>query len=415
MLDVQQALEAILADNPAAAGQPVPLADALGLVLANDIASDIDSPPHDKSMVDGYAVKQLDLAAGPVVLTVNEEVTAGQVPTLPVQAGTASRIMTGAPVPEGTEAVVMIERTQLVEGAGVEQVRIDSQPLSEGANVMPQGSSLQAGQVILSAGRQLRPIEIGLLAEVGHDPVAAIVPPEVAILPTGNELVAASEVPAAGQIRNSNGPLLEAQLRRCGAKPLQLGICGDDDAMLDKLIATGLSADILLLSGGVSAGVLDLVPAALARQQVQEVFHRVKIKPGKPVWYGRCHEQGRNCHVFGLPGNPVSSLVCFEVFVRPLIDQLAGRKSSGLVRTEARLTDSFLQRGDRPSYHPSYCQLGSNGLEVQPLDWLGSADQKTLTAANCLACFPAGECEYDAGSQLQVLLLETPPFAVPGL
>lgn len=406
MLDVQQALDAILQDIATGKPKQLSLDEALGLVLASDVQSDIDSPPHDKSMVDGYAVRLSDLGEHESILTVNEEVTAGDVPQMPVRPGTATRIMTGAPVPEGTEAVVMVENTEIVIGSDPESVKIQTSRPEPGANVMLRATSLAAGQVVLAAGARLRPIEIGLLAEVGQDPVSVIPPPTTSILSTGNELVPAGSVPAAGQIRNSNGPLLSAQVARLGGQAIGLGICPDDEALLDAQIQKGLQSDVLILSGGVSAGVLDLVPAALVRQGVQEVFHKVKIKPGKPVWYGRHDREDSRCHVFGLPGNPVSSMVCFEVFVRPLINRIAGRTAVGLEERLACLSRPFRHRGDRPTYHPGQLELSESGHRVTPLDWKGSADQKTLVAANCLVCFPAGNSEYDAGSQLQVVLLD---------
>lgn len=408
MLTVEEALAQILADVDPLAGQFTPLEESLGRVLAVDLSSDIDSPPHDKSMVDGYAVKIADVNQHPVSLPVNEEITAGQVPTRELTAGTTSRVMTGAPVPAGAEAMVMIEETELEETEAGPLVRIPGQQISPGANILLQGTSIRRGDQVLTAGTRIRPLEIGLLAEIGQASVCCIPVPRVAVLSTGNELVSASEVPAAGQIRNSNGPMLSAQARRCQADVISLGIGRDDQAELEELIQAGLDADILVLSGGVSAGVLDLVPAALAAQGVNEVFHKVELKPGKPLWYGRADHDGRRSHVFGLPGNPVSSLVCFELFVRPLVDRLAGRASIGMRCRQAQLQGHFRQRGNRPTFHPACYEEGKQGGMVEPVRWQGSADQRALTTANCLAYFSAGQEEFSPGTAVPVYLFEAP-------
>ncbi|MFP6648845.1 MAG: molybdopterin molybdotransferase MoeA, partial [Pirellulaceae bacterium] len=341
-----------------------------------------------------------------VALQVNEEITAGQVPTLEVTAGTASRVMTGAPVPAGTEAVVMVEETELEEKGSAQLVRISRQQLSPGANIMPRGTSIRRGDQVLAAGTGIRPLEIGLLAEIGQTSVCCIPVPRVAVLSTGNELVPANEVPAAGQIRNSNGPMLSAQARRCQAEVVSLGIGRDDQDELEELIHAGLDTEILVLSGGVSAGILDLVPAALAAQGVSEVFHKVELKPGKPLWYGRADHDGRRSHVFGLPGNPVSSLVCFELFVRPLVDRLAGRAHTGMRCRQAQLKGQFQQRGNRPTFHPACYEEGKLGGTVEPVRWQGSADQRALTMANCLAYFSAGQKEFSPGTAVPVYLFE---------
>ena len=316
MISVEQALQLILEQTWPATGESVSLAESDGRVLIEEVLSDLDSPPHDKSMVDGYAVLRSDLESLPVKLRVQEEVTAGQVPQAPLQPGLATRIMTGAPVPAEAEAVVMVEQTQTSSDAdGIEWVEIAEVRLPESGNIMLQGTSLRAGEVILSAGRTIRPLEIGLLAEVGRHQVQVSLVPSVAILSTGNELVDVDQSPQAGQIRNSNGPLLNALVQRAGAKPVPLGIGRDDLDDLRQLVAQGLQEDVLVLSGGVSAGVLDLVPQVLQELGVEQIFHKVNLKPGKPLWFGV--NADTQTLVFGLPGNPVSSLVCCELFVRP--------------------------------------------------------------------------------------------------
>lgn len=402
MLDVSSALQLILEHAACKSPVVVPLAQSLGLVLAETATSDVDSPPYDKSIVDGYALQMADLAGGSAELRVIEEITAGQTPQRTIVRGTATRIMTGAPIPAGTEAVVMVEETRPMTLAdGSAGVRVSPARLKAGQNIMRQATSLRRGQAVLSAGRAIRPMEVGLLAEVGRTEVRVHARPSVAVLATGNELVPAEHVPAAGQIRNSNGPMLTALVADAGGAPLDLGIARDDEAAISNLVSRGLQEDVLVLSGGVSAGVLDLVPGVLAKLGVRQVFHKVNLKPGKPIWFGVLSGDSGNKLVFGLPGNPVSTLVCFELFVRPALAKLAGRNSAGLRKFQAKLVAPFEQRGDRPTYYPARVipeAMDSNSLPgVELLDWRGSADLRTLTDADALAYFPAGEQVYAPG------------------
>ncbi|MCP3693145.1 MAG: molybdopterin molybdotransferase MoeA, partial [Planctomycetaceae bacterium] len=404
MISVEEALKLILEKVPTRPSELVPLEALTGRVLAEEISSDLDSPPHDKSMVDGYAVQRNDLAELPVTLGVLEEVTAGEVPRSAVQPGQATRIMTGAPVPSGADAVVMVEQTSTSSDAdGIESVTIGEVQLPASGNIMPQGTSLRAGDVVLKPGRTIRPLEIGLLAEVGRHQVQVSEIPSVAVLSTGNELVDVNQSPQPGQIRNSNGPMLGALASRAGAKVVSLGIGRDRMEDLRQAISQGLQEDVLVLSGGVSAGVLDLVPQVLQELGVEQVFHKVAIKPGKPLWFGVA-TTGQTL-VFGLPGNPVSSMVCFELFVRPTLQAVAGGKPTGLEQTEATLHTPFHKRASRPTFFPSRLYLENNQTRVQPLPWKGSADQRTLTDANCLAYFPADQNQYDAGDTILVYRL----------
>jgi molybdopterin molybdotransferase len=402
MISVEQARQTVLAQAAPLPPRELPLADTLGLVLAQNIASDVDSPPHDKSLVDGFALRFADLDQGCGELKIIEEVMAGDVPCRSLQTGQSTRIMTGAPIPPGADTVVMVERATVVEDPPYGRVSIEDRALVAGRNIMRRAASLSRGQQVLTAGRRIRAAEIGLLAEVGRAQVQVVPRPRVAILSTGNELVPADHTPAAGQIRNSNGPMLAAQVTEAGGESLLLGIARDEWDSLRQAIAEGLNANVLILSGGVSAGVLDLVPRALNELGVHQLFHKVNLKPGKPTWFGSREDLEQKTLVFGLPGNPVSSFVCFELFVRPAIKRLAGHSAAPAPLTQSQLLTDFRQRGDRPVYHPAELDLSVSPTTVAPVVWQGSADLLGLTRANALAYFPAGDRTYHAGETIDV-------------
>ncbi|HEY3391825.1 MAG TPA: molybdopterin molybdotransferase MoeA, partial [Lacipirellulaceae bacterium] len=258
MLTIEEALKLVARNAEPLAPRKVPLREANGLVLAEDVVSEVNSPPYNKTMMDGYAVRSGDRQPERRVL---EEIGAGAVPRHPVTPGTATRIMTGAPMPEGADAVVPIEKSEM---AGATTVRLHQVNPSPGQHVMPLGASMRAGDVVLRAGAVVRPIEIAILAEIGRAMATVRPRPRVAVLPTGNELVPIGEKLGHGQIRNSNGPMLVAAAANAGAEAIELGIARDEREELSRWIEQGLASDMLLLSGGVSAGKFDLVPAALA-------------------------------------------------------------------------------------------------------------------------------------------------------
>lgn len=373
----------------------------LSQVLAEDVVSDLDSPPFDKAMMDGYALRGADLVDGRGELAVVEEVPAGKVPTRSVGLGEATRIMTGAPIPEGADAVVMVERTRpLADG----RVAFEDAAFRPGQNVLRRGLEMTRGERILTPGTLLRPQELGLLASVGHTEVRVIPRPRLAVLTTGDEIVEPEDLPPVGSIRNSNQIMLLAQAQRAGAEAVSLGIARDDRTSLAPRIDQGLEADVLVLSGGVSAGNRDLVPGALETAGVEAVFHKVAMKPGKPLFFGiRPRSEGPPTLVFGLPGNPVSSLVGFELFVRPALRALMGL-ASGPFPVAAALADDFPYRTDRTTYHPAVLTRTPLGWSVRPVPWFGSPDLRGVTPGNALLILPAGHQVHAAGTVFDVLV-----------
>ncbi len=401
MLAVAEAQRLILQQTRPLPPRQTLLATSLGHVLAEDVPADLDSPNYDKSMMDGYAVRCADLTEGQGALVVVEEVLAGKLPTKLIAAGQAARIMTGAAIPAGAEAVVMVERTKMLDDG---RVRIDDKPLRTGQNIFRRASEMRHGDVVLTRGTVLRPQEIGVLATVGRTSARVVPTPRVCILSTGDEVVEANQTPGPGQIRNSNGPMLLAQASRGGGNPHYLGLARDSLNSLRPLITEGLEADLLILSGGVSAGKLDLVPGVLQELGVVPHFHKVEMKPGKPVYFGT-RDSEQPTLVFGLPGNPVSSFVSFELFVRPALRRLRGLSDTGAERVNAVLTEDFPYRTDRPTYHPARVEVADDGWHVRPVPWSGSPDLRGLTRANALIVFPPGEHTHRAGQRFTVLRL----------
>jgi molybdopterin molybdotransferase len=423
MISVQDALNLCLSQAEPFAVDLMPLDDALGLVLAEDVLSDIDSPPFDKALMDGFAVQSADVNAG-AELRILETITAGQVPTKTVEQGTCTRIMTGAPIPSGADAVVRIEVAQI--SADGSKMRFGISSISRGESILKRGAAMRQGDTVLRKVRELRPQELGVLAELGKAEIPVRRRPTVAVLATGDELVPVAETPKPGQIRNSNETMLAAQIQRAGGVAIRLGIAKDNRPDLAARIQKGLECDLLILSGGVSAGSLDLVPSELANAGVKEVFHQVNVKPGKPVWFGVKDDGDSRCLVFGLPGNPVSSMVCFELFARPVMRKLMGHESPYAEQISMRLAEDFHNRGNRPVYHPAEIISSRQGpslklipwmpgntassslrrtytLRVKLVPWVGSSDLRATVDANALAVFPEGDTTYKAGTWIDVI------------
>lgn len=398
MLTVDAAYRLIIHSVTPREPVPVPLAEAHGLVLAGAIQSDTDSPPFDKAMMDGYAVRSIDVAAG-AEFPVTAEILAGRAFEGALQAGEAIRIMTGAPIPKGADGVVRVEDTETLADGGRVRLRIPS--LKSGRDIVPRGQSMRAGETVLPAGRVLRAPEIGLLAELGRAAVTVRPRPSIAVIATGDELVPVDAKPGPAQIRNTNEPMLAAQIQQCGAEPRPLGIARDDADDLQARIQQGLESDIVCLSGGVSAGKLDLVPAALAACGVEKVFHKLAMKPGKPLWFGRLPAERspdrKSRWIFGLPGNPVSSMVCFDLFVRTAIRRLQGIDPATPIAIPARIGTNLAFKDDRPTWLPVRVEWGAEGPLVYPVGWRGSSDLRATVEAHGTAHFPAGERQYVAG------------------
>ena len=387
------------------------LLEAAGGRLAEPVIADVDSPPWDRAMMDGFAVRSTDMidrGTDIVELDVMADLVAGDVATRPIPAGGCARIMTGAAVPPGADAVVPVESavdgTSRVHAGG--RARLREPGFRPGQHVGTRGAAFYAGATVLPRGAILSPAAIGLAAEAGATHVVATSRPRVAILSTGSELVPVDAVPAHGRTRNSNGPMLAAAVAACGGEPVPLGIAADRPEAIRAAVMQALAADAVVLSGGVSAGDLDLVPAVFAACGVREVFHKVRLKPGKPVWFGRL-DRGVNqppVVVFGLPGNPASSLVCFELFVRPAVAILAGlpRDRWHLPRTRGLLAAPAKAAADRPVYLPCRVERTSARIDVTPLPWTGSSDLAGLAVADGLVALPAGSMAA-AGSDVEVL------------
>lgn len=388
------------------------LLDACGRTLAAPVVSDVDSPPWDRAMMDGFAVRGDDmLAAGEatVDLDVIVDLAAGDVTALEIGTGCCARIMTGAPIPPGADAVVPIECCPKGAGSGHagSRVSLHDARFRPGQHVGRRGAAFRAGQVVLSAGVRLGAAEIGVAAEAGATHVIATSGVRVAVLSTGSELVAPDAMPAFGQTRNSNGPMIAAAVRLLGAEPIPLGIAADKPEAIRAAVGQGLAADVLVLSGGVSAGDLDLVPEIFRLCGVEKVFHKVRLKPGKPVWFGILRRDGAaSTLVFGLPGNPASSLVCFELFVRPAIQILAGadRDAWHLPRATATLAGGVKAAADRPVYLPCRLVEKAGGFEALPQPWSGSSDLLGLAGAGGLIALPAGGQRYEAGDEVEIVL-----------
>jgi molybdopterin molybdotransferase len=368
--------------------------DALGLVLAQEVKTDREYPPFDRSTRDGYAVRSKEALPGAQLKCVGE-IKAGDTVRDALAAGTCLQIMTGAAVPAGADAVVMIEHTSR-EG---DVVRFE-RATQAGQNIVPNGSEAAAGQTILTAGMRLGYAELALAAQIGAVKLECTRRPRVAILSTGDEVVLVDETPGPFQIRNSNSVSLAAQVRIAGGEPVVLGNAADRIEDLGEKIERGLKEDALVLSGGVSMGKYDLVENVLKAMGAEFFFDAVAIRPGKPAVFGVC----RGKPVFGLPGNPVSTMVTFELFVTPAIDLLSGAEARALPLVEARLAEAMKEKPGLAHFLPARVKWRGAVPEVKALRWQGSGDIAALAKANCFLVVPADRETMEIGESVSILL-----------
>lgn len=410
-ISIDEAYSAILQTASSLEPVRVSLGDALNACLAEDLVSPIDSPPFDKALMDGFALRAADFSSE-AVFEVVETISAGRVPERSIGSRECARIMTGAPLPVGADCVIRLEDARNDDGphsdrndtSTAQRVKFELKRCDPEMNLLRRGTSVRVGQSTFSAGMQLTAARIGALAELGQASVAVHRRPVAAILATGDELTPIDVVPGPGQIRNSNEAMLAAQLATLGTTVRPQGIARDDAVDLRRKIDDGLAADLLVLSGGVSAGQRDLVPSALAAAGVRMVFHGVEIKPGKPLWFGArpADDSRRRCLVFGLPGNPVSSLVCASLFVQTAVRALSGFREPVRPPSRAKLTHEFVMKGDRPLFHPATICDTPDGAVVSLVAWHGSADLCGTIAANGTAFFPPAPRTYSAGDSVPV-------------
>jgi molybdopterin molybdotransferase len=370
--------------------EAVPLADACGRVLAADAVADRDWPALGRSVRDGYAVRSLDV---PGQLEIIGEVRAGERFAGEVAAGQAVEIMTGAPIPSGADAVVMIEHTRR-EGS---RVAIPG-AAQAGQFINPRGCEALAHEVLLHRGKRLDYTDVAVLAAIGQARVEVYRRPVVAILPTGDEIVEVHETPQEFQIRNSNAWSLAAQVARAGGTPDMLPVARDTVEHTRAAIARGLQADLLLLSGGVSAGKYDVVEQALAQIGAEFYFDRVLIQPGQPLVFGRAAGK----FLFGLPGNPSSTMVTFEIFARAALELVAGQAETALPMPLARLTCDFRHKEGLTRFLPA--RLNHDGSEVTPVHWHGSSDIPAQSRANAYLVADPDRARYACGELIRILL-----------
>lgn len=371
---------------------------AAGRTLAAPVVSDLDMPPFDRAMMDGYAVRSADVAVAPVTLLLAGQIRAGESRLPAVGPGQAVQINTGAPLPPGADAVVRIEHTAL--SADGQAVRID-RSVAAGTSICPRGTYVRAGDRVLEPGSRFGPGELAVAATVGATRLSVYGAACVGLLVTGDELIDAERTPQGGQIRDSNGPLLARLLAEDGAEVTDLGRVGDDRELLTERVQHGLDHDVLCLTGGVSMGAFDFVPDVLAACGVRIHFQKMRTQPGRPTLFGTT-EAGTL--VFGLPGNPVSALVGYCLLVRPALAAMHGR-DGGSRRHRAVLAGELKATGERLSFWPGRVTLGEEGrLVVAPQAWYGSGDPFGLRQANGLIVRAPHSADAAAGEWVEVVM-----------
>jgi molybdopterin molybdotransferase len=398
LMSADDALARILAGVPTLPAVESPLLDALGLVLAEDVAADRDVPPFRNSAMDGYAVRGEDVASAPAELRVVGDVAAGGFPDRTVGPGEAMRIMTGAPVPEGADTVVRVEDTD-----NASDVVTITAATPKGIAIRQAGEDLRKGERVLAAGTLLRPAEIGLLASVGRARVRVRKRPRVAVFSTGDEIVDLDAPLERGQIRDSNRYTLASAIRATGAEPWVRGIVRDSPDALRAALREAAAADAIVTSGGVSVGDHDHMKPVLSELGTID-FWAIAIRPGRPLAFGELKDGDRRVPIFGLPGNTVSSLVTFEIFVRPALLRMQGRENVARPRTKARLTE--------PIDKPDFLRVFARGIHdpdagtVRLTGPQGSGILRSMSLANCLIDLPVGPSRTEKGELVEVILTE---------
>ena len=383
--------------------ETLPLTQSYRRVLAEPVVLDQDQPPFDRAMRDGYAIKADDLVELPVDLKRVGEVRAGDWPARVVAHTEAMQIMTGAPVPVGADSIVMIENTEPI---GDGRIRIHKR-VRRGENFSSRGSEKSRGETLALPGTLISSFELAGLAAVGKSSVKVYRRPIVSVLPTGDELTEVDRQPLPGQIRNTNSYSLMAQILDSGAQPELLALARDSELDLRSRIEQGLKNRVLIISGGVSAGKYDLVEKVLLDCGAQIHFESVSIRPGKPVVFATLGER----FVFGLPGNPVSTFVTFELFVRPLLDCLQGFLPGPLPIVHSVLLESVVDKSGRTSFLPAVLTSCHERMEVLPVEWKGSADIFSLNRVNSFLIVPEASTRLEKGSKVEVLLFSDLQFS----
>lgn len=382
--------------------ESVPLQQALGRVLAEDMQANRDQPPYDVSAMDGFAIRSADVANAPTVLEVIEDIKAGDMPTKVVGAGQCARIMTGAPVPQGADAVIRVEDTQALSDG---RVQIDVSVKTRN-DIRDRGENMRMGEVVLQAGTTITPGVVGMLAMVKAAQVSVYRQPRVAILSTGDELEGLNDPFDANKIPDANSYALMAQVQALGITPVLLGIARDEPTHLKEMLQRGLQFDVLLVSGGTSVGVHDYVRPTLEALGVQMKFWRVQMKPGHPMAFGIAPLTW----VFGIPGNPVSSMVCFEEFIGPALRCIMGHHKLYRTTVTAKLSRDVKHKHSRAEFVRVMLRKEAGELVATPTGDQGSGILHSMAMAEGLMVVPADSKGIAAGEQVTVQLLDNTAF-----
>lgn len=400
MISVTEAIQIVTEQSPTLGSETVSLADALGRFLAEDIVADSDLPPFDRSQMDGYAVRAVDTEKAPVSLRIVGESSAGNGWHQQMNAGEAVRIMTGAPLPAGADSVQQVELTR---DLSPELVQIQ-QPVSLGRSIVVRGSEVKSGATVLRTGEQINAAMLATLASFGYSQVRVGKRTRVAVLATGSELVAVDQTPGPDQIRDSNNYSIGSYAELAGAIVERLPLAGDDIGLLKRQIEEAAErSDVVITSGGVSMGLYDFTKAALKELNCEIFFERVALRPGKPTVFARL-PNGKL--VFGLPGNPVSVSVTFNLFARTALLRLQGANEARLIEQHAVLASDVKGSEERESYLPASLRTDNEGhLIAEPLKWGGSSDFVAFTRATALIIVPTGAQKQLAGHVVRIVNL----------